>query len=188
MSGGTNAVARAIRLRAGFSSRMGMAAVGGGRSYRANTDQFMHAQRVRNTVAALLESLPDNLKDEPSAKLLGSIGDRKVYNMVHLIYRAKKFRGNSKDYEFSRSSMEASSARQLPRRGVDAAPFQCSETACQSRRRRGLRPGAGRSRLGTKRQVAASAKSGNHLSNAKYPRGAGRLGDVAQSQSTSYEW
>ena len=27
MSGGTNAVARAIRLRAGFSSRMGMAAV-----------------------------------------------------------------------------------------------------------------------------------------------------------------
>jgi len=73
---------------------------------RANTDQFKRAQRVRNTVAALLESLPDNLKDEPNAKLLGSIADRKVYNMVHLIYRAKNYEGNSKDYEFSRSSME----------------------------------------------------------------------------------
>jgi NTE family protein len=64
------------------------------------------AQRIRNTVAALIESLPDDLKDEPSAKLLGSIADRKVYNMVHLIYRAKNYEGNSKDYEFSRSSME----------------------------------------------------------------------------------
>src|SRR5260221_619594 len=73
---------------------------------RANTDQFKRAQRIRNTVAALIESLPDGLKDEPSAKLLGSIADRKVYNMVHLIYRAKNYEGNSKDYEFSRSSME----------------------------------------------------------------------------------
>ena len=73
---------------------------------RANTDQFKRAQRIRNTVAALLESLPDGLTDEPSAKLLGSIADRKVYNMVHLIYRAQNYEGNSKDYEFSRSSME----------------------------------------------------------------------------------
>jgi NTE family protein len=73
---------------------------------RANTDQFKRAQRIRNTVAALLESLPDDLKDEPNAKLLRSIADRKVYNMVHLIYRAKAYEGNSKDYEFSCSSME----------------------------------------------------------------------------------
>ena len=73
---------------------------------RANTDQFKRAQRIRNTVAALLESLPDDLKDEPNAKLLRSIADRKVYNMVHLIYRAKAYEGNSKDYEFSCLSME----------------------------------------------------------------------------------
>jgi NTE family protein len=73
---------------------------------RANTDQFKRAQRVRNTVAALLGSLPDDLKNQPSAKLLGSIAERKVYNMVHLIYRAKNYEANSKDYEFSRSSME----------------------------------------------------------------------------------
>jgi CBS domain-containing protein len=54
------------------------------------------SMRIRNTVAALLESLPDDLKGEPSAKLLGSLADRKVYNMVHLIYRAKNYEGNSK--------------------------------------------------------------------------------------------
>ena len=31
--------------------------------------------------------------------------DRKVYNIVHLIYRAKKYEGHSKDFEFSRVSM-----------------------------------------------------------------------------------
>jgi len=31
--------------------------------------------------------------------------DRKVYNIVHLIYRAKNYEGYSKDYEFSRLSM-----------------------------------------------------------------------------------
>jgi NTE family protein len=62
---------------------------------RANTDQFKRAQRIRNTVAALIESLPDGLKDEPSAKLRGSIADRKVYNMVHLIYRAKNYEGKT---------------------------------------------------------------------------------------------
>jgi len=68
--------------------------------------EHVMAQRIRNTVAALIESLPDDLKDEPRAKLLGSIADRKVYNMVHLIYRAKNYEGNSKDYEYSRSSMQ----------------------------------------------------------------------------------
>jgi NTE family protein len=73
---------------------------------RANTDQFKRAQRIRNTVATLLESLPDDLKNDPNARLLGSIADRKVYNIIHLIYRAKNYEGSSKDYEFSRSSME----------------------------------------------------------------------------------
>ena len=32
--------------------------------------------------------------------------DEKVYNIVHLIYRAKSYEGASKDYEFSRLTME----------------------------------------------------------------------------------
>ena len=73
---------------------------------RANTDHFKHAQRIRNTVAALLDSLPDNMKDHPSVDVLRSVADRKAYSIVHLIYRARNYEGHSKDYEFSRLSME----------------------------------------------------------------------------------
>jgi NTE family protein len=73
---------------------------------RANTDHFKYSQRIRNAAASLLESLPDDLKNDPNAKLLGSIAVRKVYNIVHLIYRARSYEGHSKDYEFSRLGME----------------------------------------------------------------------------------
>lgn len=32
--------------------------------------------------------------------------DQKVYNIVHLIYRSKHYEGHSKDYEFSRLTMQ----------------------------------------------------------------------------------
>jgi NTE family protein len=73
---------------------------------RAGTDQFKHIQRLRRAAAALLDKLPDDLRNTPEAKLLGTAADRKVYNIVHLIYRAKNYEGHSKDYEFSRLSME----------------------------------------------------------------------------------
>ena len=38
--------------------------------------------------------------------MLSSIADDKVYSLVHLIYRSKHYEGHSKDYEFSRLSME----------------------------------------------------------------------------------
>jgi NTE family protein len=73
---------------------------------RAGTDQFKQVQRVRRAAAALLEKLPEELRNSPEAKLLGTAADRKVYNIIHLIYRAKQYEGHSKDYEFSRLSME----------------------------------------------------------------------------------
>jgi NTE family protein len=39
-------------------------------------------------------------------RLLSSAAERKVYNIVHLIYRAKNYEGHSKDYDFSRLSMQ----------------------------------------------------------------------------------
>jgi NTE family protein len=39
-------------------------------------------------------------------KLLSTAADHKVYNIVQLIYRSKDYEGHSKDYEFSRLSME----------------------------------------------------------------------------------
>jgi NTE family protein len=73
---------------------------------RAGTDQFKHVQRLRHALAGLLERLPEDLKSTPEARLLDSAADRAVYNIVHLIYRARDYEGHSKDYEFSRLSME----------------------------------------------------------------------------------
>ena len=73
---------------------------------RANTDQFKRLQRMRGLLASLLEKLPDDLKASEEAKMLRSAADHKVYNIVHLIYRSKHYEGNSKDYEFSRLTMQ----------------------------------------------------------------------------------
>jgi NTE family protein len=74
---------------------------------RAGTDFFKYAQRMRNVVASLLEKLPDDLKESEEARLLRANAERKIYNIIHLIYHARNYEGLAKDYEFSRASMEA---------------------------------------------------------------------------------
>ena len=74
---------------------------------RANTDHFKHVQRLRNTVAALLDDLPENMKNHAAVDILRPVAERKTYNIVHLIYRARDHEGHAKDYEFSRASMRA---------------------------------------------------------------------------------
>jgi NTE family protein len=73
---------------------------------RAGTDSFKRIQRLRRAAADLLDKLPDDLRRSPEAALLRNAVDRKVYNIVQLIYRAKNYEGPAKDYEFSRQSME----------------------------------------------------------------------------------
>jgi NTE family protein len=73
---------------------------------RASTDSFKRVQRLRRVTADLLDKLPEELRRSPEAALLRNVADRKVYNIVHLIYRAKSYEGPAKDYEFSRGSME----------------------------------------------------------------------------------
>ena len=74
---------------------------------RSNTDRFRDAHKLRYTIAALLDQLPAELKKSPEAQYLLKHADRKVYNIVHLIYHNKQYEGFSKDFEFSRMSMEA---------------------------------------------------------------------------------
>src|SRR5262249_34520241 len=73
---------------------------------RANTDQFKQLQCARSALASLLPKLPHELRESEEAKLLSSIADHKVYNIIHLIYRSKHYEGNTKDYEFSRLTMQ----------------------------------------------------------------------------------
>jgi len=72
---------------------------------RANTDRFKELQCVRMALANVLEKVPAELLDSEDGKLLQSVADRNVYQIVHLIYRSKNYEVQSKDYEFSRTSM-----------------------------------------------------------------------------------
>jgi NTE family protein len=73
---------------------------------RAATDQYKHAQRLRIALAHLISQLPPDLRDGDDVKLLSEVANDKVCNIVHLIYRAKKYEGIAKDFEFSRRTME----------------------------------------------------------------------------------
>ncbi|MBJ3774575.1 patatin-like phospholipase family protein [Acuticoccus mangrovi] len=75
---------------------------------RAATDQFTRMQRMRRALGKLVKALPEEALAEldDDVKELISEADEKVYNIVHLIYRAKRYEGSSKDYEFSRATME----------------------------------------------------------------------------------
>ncbi len=73
---------------------------------RAATDQFKREQLMRRAVHHLLERLPDDLRQLPQANLLAGEADEKAYNIINLIYHAQNYEGTSKDYEFSRRTME----------------------------------------------------------------------------------
>lgn len=75
---------------------------------RNSTSSFRSMQRARRALHRLLEHVPDHsvLSDEDCA-LLNEVADEKVYNIVHIIYRAKVYEGSAKDCEFSRSTMES---------------------------------------------------------------------------------
>ncbi len=73
---------------------------------RANSDRFKYTQTIRNALATLLQKLPSDLQNQPELAILRPIAQRKVYNLIQLIYRSKQYEGDSKDYEFSRLSME----------------------------------------------------------------------------------
>jgi NTE family protein len=73
---------------------------------RRRSRQFKRLQRMRCVLATLLEELSDDLKASEEATMLRPLADHKVYNIVHLIYRSKHYEGHSKDYQFSRLTME----------------------------------------------------------------------------------
>jgi NTE family protein len=73
---------------------------------RASTDQFKRVQRLRHALADLLDRLPEHLSEHDDVKLLSTATSHNVYNIVHLIYRARNHESHSKDYEFSRASMQ----------------------------------------------------------------------------------
>jgi NTE family protein len=73
---------------------------------RANSDRFRTEQKLRNALADLLAELPEALRDTPEYRTLQPVADRKVYSLIQMIYRSSQHEGGSKDFDFSRQSME----------------------------------------------------------------------------------
>lgn len=73
---------------------------------RARSDQFRKEQQLRSALTELISKLPDHLRDTPEYALLVPESERKVYNIIQLIYQAHRTEGGSKDFEFSARSMD----------------------------------------------------------------------------------
>jgi NTE family protein len=73
---------------------------------RSATDQFRYRQKLRAALYTLMQKMPPELADTPEARLLRSETGPAAYNIVQLIYRSASYESQSKDYEFSRSTME----------------------------------------------------------------------------------
>ncbi len=73
---------------------------------RMATNEFKKKQILRRAASRLLAKIPRELMQTAEAEMLALEADEKVYNLIQLIYRSKHYEGNSKDYEFSRPTME----------------------------------------------------------------------------------
>lgn len=74
---------------------------------RAITDHFKRTQKLRHAFIKLYEQLPEDLKKtEEAQSIRAACDDNHVYNIVHLIYRARGYEGYSKDCQFSQLSMQ----------------------------------------------------------------------------------
>lgn len=73
---------------------------------RMNTDTFRELQTLRRAARRLYRKLPEDLKSDPDAKYLQENGCDAAITIVHLINRTAAYENHSKDYEFSRLSVE----------------------------------------------------------------------------------
>ena len=71
----------------------------------ANADRFIEEQKLRGVLQSFLRKLPHEWKANQEAEILGRAADRKIYSLVQFDYQSKPYEGASKDYEFSRASM-----------------------------------------------------------------------------------
>jgi NTE family protein len=73
---------------------------------RAATTNLKNMHKLQRAIDELLPQLPAELRQSAAAQVLDGSGDAHTYNIVHLIYRPQNYEGDSKDFEFSRLTME----------------------------------------------------------------------------------
>jgi NTE family protein len=72
---------------------------------RQVTDQYLRLRREHHAVARLLAKLPPEIADLPEVAVVRDMIDRGALNIVHLIYRNRRWESGAKDFEFSRRTM-----------------------------------------------------------------------------------
>jgi NTE family protein len=73
---------------------------------RMGVETFRYAHNLRRNISTLLAKLPESLKNEPEVAFLRRAACQTTMDIVELIYRPEAAQGQSKDYEFSRATME----------------------------------------------------------------------------------
>jgi NTE family protein len=93
---------------------------------RFNSDHIKKMQEMSNAAARLAAKLPPNLRDDPDAKLLQSWGCQANITLAHLIRHDTGKDSGSKDYEFSRLSVEEhwATGRENVRRGLNSKAWK----------------------------------------------------------------
>jgi NTE family protein len=73
---------------------------------RLNTTNELDRQVIAQAARRLLAKLPPEWHDDPDLRALSRVRSESAIDVVHLIYRSKHYESQSKDYEFSRLSMQ----------------------------------------------------------------------------------
>nr|WP_246733338.1 patatin-like phospholipase family protein [Methylobacterium sp. BTF04] len=72
---------------------------------RLNTDMNLEIRKAKTAVRNLLDKLPPDLADDADVAYLRQVSHANFTTVMQLVYRAKTYEGNAKDYEFSRATM-----------------------------------------------------------------------------------
>ena len=70
-----------------------------------NTKQKLEEHEAKMALRGLLMALPEELRNDPNAKLLARCAEDRTVTVAQFVYRNKPYEGSSKDYEFSRMAM-----------------------------------------------------------------------------------
>ncbi len=73
---------------------------------RLNTSNELDRQVIAHAAQRLVAKVPAALKNDPDIRALSKLRCDSAVDVVHLIYRSKHYESQSKDYEFSRRSMQ----------------------------------------------------------------------------------
>jgi NTE family protein len=89
---------------------------------RFNTKRVQELEDLRRALGRLMEKLPGALHDDPDYKLLAAaLGQKRHITIAHLINRRFAHSADSKDYEFSRTTV-----RELWQAGLDDMRRTCA--------------------------------------------------------------